>query len=446
MNTDFLSVEQSQNLQGEIELAGAKNAVLVIMTSLLLTRGTSYLTNVPFSADVLLMVDLLRSLGSSIVFDKEKKSVHVDTSTVTKWAVSSTIMKKMRASILVMGPLLARFGKVEVALPGGDAIGVRPIDYHLKNFARLGVAIQVEGDFISAHVAQLTATRIVLEYPSVGATENILMAAVLAKGTTHIINAALEPEVLDLIAVLRKMGAQITIEPASTLIIEGVEYLSAIEHEIMIDRLEAGSLLLATAAAGGSITLPQALQSSLDLVLYKLEEMGHTITVGSCGKGITLRATQFPRAVSFKTGPFPGFPTDLQAPMMVLQTVASGTSIIEETVFENRFLHVRELEKMGACIKVEHNRACITGVEQLYGTHVIASDIRAAMALVIAGLIAQGTTIISAVHHWKRGYDSLEKKLVRLGATISMHMQTQEDDMHDIMVRENVVNLHKQAN
>lgn len=438
MNNGNLIVKQSLRLHGSIHLSGAKNAVLVIMVSLLLTNGTSCLRNVPRSADVFLMIELLEYLGAKVSFDMVQGVLKIDTSDVTKWTVSPLIMKKMRASILVMGPLLARFGKVQVAFPGGDAIGTRPIDYHLKNFMRMGVTIHNDGEFIMAKSSGLSACRIVLEYPSVGATENILLAAVLTRGTTYIINAAIEPEVLDLVDVLRKMGAKISIEVAATIVIQGVDELHAVDHEIIMDRIEAGSLLIATAATGGSITLPTAQANALDLVLYKLEEMGHSVIVGAKGVGITLQATQTPRAVSFKTYPYPGFPTDLQPPMMALQTMAIGTSVIEETVFENRFHHVHELQKMGACIKIEHNKAFVVGVEQLYGTSVVASDIRAAMALVVAGLVSQGTTMISGIHHWKRGYDAMEEKLASLGADIRLDEYSYDDD---IVLREEVERL-----
>jgi UDP-N-acetylglucosamine 1-carboxyvinyltransferase len=435
MNDSYLKVEQSPALTGEVVLAGAKNAVLVIIASLALTSGISVLHNVPVSADVFEMIELLRHLGAVVFFNIEKHQLTVDTSLLNSWQVTTLLMQKTRASILIMGALLARFGKARVGFPGGDAIGKRPIDYHLKNFAKMGVIIRQVDEYLCVEVDILTAARLVLEYPSVGATENILMAATRARGTTTIINAACEPEVLDLIVCLRKMGAIITVEAPATIIIEGVDSLQPAEHTIMFDRLEAGSLLIATAATGGEITLPDASGTMLDVFLLKLEEMGHAIKVGPQGKGIYLKAIQAPRAVSFKTGPFPGFPTDLQAPMMALQCFAAGTSVIEETVFENRFHHVYELMKMGACIKVEHNKATVTGVEQLCGASVVASDIRAAMALVVAGLVAQGTTTISAVHHWKRGYDSMEKKLMSLGANVVLH-DIQSDE---IIVRDNKV-------
>ena len=282
----------------------------------------------------------------------------------------------------------------------------------------MGVSIDMRGDFLNAHVDGLQSGKFVFEYPSVGATENIMMAATLARGTTHIVNASLEPEVLDLILVLQKMGAQISIQIPATIVIEGVESLQPVTHAMMPDRLEAGALLLAAAVTGGTMYIPEIHASMLDVFLLKLEQMGHVIEVGPDGKGVRLFATSSPQAVSFKTGPFPGFPTDLQAPMMAAQCLAAGQSIIEETVFENRFLHVRELEKMGANIKVEYNKATITGVKNLRGTSVVATDIRSSCALVLAGFMAQGTTIITGVHHWQRGYEALENKFALLGGHI----------------------------
>jgi len=421
MSKEYILVEQSLKLHGEAQLVGAKNAVLVIMASLLLTDGKSILKNVPNSQDVASMIELLEMLGAEIVFDKETHILTVDTNTINDYKVPSHIMKKMRASVLVMGPLLARFGKAQVAVPGGCVIGTRPIDYHLKNFEKMGVTITTAGEFVSAQVSKkLKSNKLILEYPSVGATENIIMAATLAEGKTKIINAALEPEVLDLIAVLKKMGAQITILPAATIEIEGVSSLNVVQHEVINDRLEAGALLLASAITGGQIYLPHAPAWAMDLFLVKLEQMGHKIEVGPDETGITLKATKFPNAVSFKTGPYPGFPTDLQAPMMVAQSVAEGEATIEETVFENRLLHVRELQKMGAQINVENNKAIVKGVDRLYGASVIATDIRASCALVLAGLVAEGQTTMSGVHHFKRGYDCLDKKLAHLGASIKL--------------------------
>ncbi len=427
MANAYIQIEQSLQLQGEASLVGAKNAVLVIMASLLLVSGKSRLTNVPCSADVLHMIRLLKELGAKVTFVPDEHILEVDTISVNKFLVSSVNMKKMRASILVMGSLLARFGCCDVALPGGCVIGKRPIDYHLKNFEKMGVHIDMHGDFLQARVAgTVVGQRLVLPYPSVGATENIVMLATLARGTTKIINAALEPEVLDFITVLKKMGANIEMQLPATIIIEGVDNLVPVEHAIMMDRLETGALLLAAAATGGEIYLPQAPAYALDVLLFKLEEMGHKIIVGSNMQGVRLKATKHPCAVSFKTGPYPNFPTDLQAPMMVLQCLASGTSVIEETVYENRLLHVRELQKMGAQIRVNYNKAVVTSVEELYGAPVIASDIRASCALVIAGLVAVGKTVMTGIQHWQRGYEALEKKLTLLGARMELKFDTQD--------------------
>jgi len=427
MSNQYIVVEQSLGLRGQAQLVGAKNAVLVIMASLILAPGKSKLTNVPCSQDVFNMIALLESLGADVFFDPEQNTLEVDTTTLDKYKVCPEIMKKMRASVLVMGPLLARFGCADIALPGGCVIGARPINYHLTNLKKMNVTFDMSGEFISARSTKLKATKIILEYPSVGATENILMAAVLTEGRTKIINAALEPEVLDLIVVLKKMGAKINILPAVSIEIEGVQGLKPIEHCVMSDRLEAGALLLAAAVTGGQIHLPQAPAHAMDMFLIKLQQMGHEVEVGADDIGINLKATLRPKAVSFKTGPYPGFPTDLQAPMMAAQCLAEGTSVIQETVFENRLLHVHELQKMGALIKVEHNTATITGVEQLYGTSVIATDIRASCALVLAGLAAEGKTVMTGVHHFKRGYESLDKKLAKLGASIKFKVDDEND-------------------
>lgn len=440
MHDGYLKVNQSGPLYGQVELSGAKNAVLVTIASLILTSGKSILHNVPASADVYAMGQLLSELGATVFFDAGKHQFFVDTTSLCDWKINADIMQKTRTSILAMGPLLARFGKARIGgLPGGDAIGKRPIDYHLNNFKKMGVIIEQENDFLSARVEKLQGTRLVFEYPSVGATENLIMAATMAQGTTKIINAACEPEVFDLIAALTQMGAKIKVDAPATITIEGVDSLQPIEHTIMVDRLEAGSLLIAAAATGGEITISNAQADVMDIFLYKLEEMGHTITVGENGKGIHLKSTRTPQAVSLKTGPYPQFPTDLQAPMMALQCVAQGISVIEETVFENRFHHAHELIKMGANIKIEHNKAIITGVSQLSGASVHAADIRASMALVVAGLVAQGPTTVTGLHHFKRGYDALEKKLQKLGASVEVC----EKDLNDIIPQ--VATMHNQS-
>lgn len=421
---EIIVINQSGPLSGEVLLTGAKNAVLVIMASLIATSGKSRLTNVPASQDVWHMMQLLSDLGAKTHFDPQVGILDVDTSTINTYRVSPEIMKKMRASILVAGPLLARFRRAEVALPGGCLLGARPIDFHLKAFAQMGATVEQQGEYLAITAQTLKPGTFILEYPSVGATENIMMASLLTKGITRIINAALEPEVFDLIDILTKMGARIRLIAPATIEIEGVESLSAVEHAILYDRLEAGSLLLAAAITGGEIYLPQAPHHYMDVFLEKLREMGHTVLQGhpttQDKKGIYFKATSNPKAVSFKTMPYPGFPTDLQAPMMAALTLASGTSVVQETVFENRLLHVRELQKMGAQITVHGDTATIVGVDQLYGSSVIAPDIRASCALVLAGLAAQGTTNMTGVHHLRRGYDGFIEKLNTIGAQVTI--------------------------
>jgi len=430
MVNGHIVIKKSEPLHGVVEVNGAKNAVLVIITSLILTDGISVLDNVPNNADVRLMIQLLKDLGASVEFDIITKRLTVDTFGIRHFEVKPEIMTKMRASILVMGPLLARFGKVKVAYPGGDLIGLRPINYHLNGFKKFGITVEHQEPFVNAQVAQAheqpSYTRIILEYPSVGATENLMMFACLGKGETVIINAALEPEVLDLITVLRKMGACIDIQPGSTVAIKGVGRLKPISHAIIPDRLETGALLLATAITGGSITVANALPEHLDIFLEKLKEMGHAVitsldpATNQFIPGVTLQAAPRSKAVSIKTGPYPGFPTDLQPLIMAALCLAEGTSIIEETVYENRMLHTKELGKMGAQITVEGTKATIRGVDALYGQEVIASDIRASCSLVLAGLAAFGQTQMTGIHHWQRGYDQLEEKIRKLGGLIEL--------------------------
>lgn len=410
-------VEQSLGLKGTVHIAGAKNAVLVEIASLILTTGTSILHNVPFSEDVFHMCKLLEDLGARIEIDQLSNQLIVDTSNLTQFKVLPERMKKMRASILVLGPLLARSLKAEVAVPGGCVLGARPIDYHLKNFAKMGVDFEFKGEYLCAKTDKLQAKKIVLEYPSVGATENILMAATLTAGCTEIINAALEPEVLDLIELLTKMGAQISVSAPATITVVGVQSLQPVEHAVITDRLEAGTFLIAAAITGGSVYIPNARQDYLDVFLLKLEEMGHFINTSRPGIEL-IAGLSNNKAVSFKTSPYPGFPTDLQAPMSALLSISNGTGLIEETVFENRLLHCFELNKMGASIKVEGVTASVTGVTGLHGAEVVGTDIRGACALVLAGLAAKGTTTVTGLHHLKRGYEQLDIKLRSLGAKI----------------------------
>lgn len=440
MTSKLLRIEHSPKLKGELSLHGAKNAALVILISLVLTKGKSCLYNIPQSCDVKNILLLLQQLGALVTINPATNAVEIDTSTIDNTRVSADLMQKTRASVLVLGPLLARYRSAEIALPGGDAdLGPRPINYHIHNLRKMGADISTDGTFIKGSAHQLHAHSIILDYPSVGATENILMAATLTPGTTRIVNAALEPEVFDLIAILQKMGASITIQPPATLLIEGVKELKPVEHTIIPDRLEAGSLLLAAAITGGHLTLPQARAYDLEIFLMKLQEMGHNVTTGDNGIGITLQATNAPQAVSFKTGPFPGFPTDLQAPMMVAQCLAHGISTIEETVFEDRLApHARELMKMGARIDIAHNKATIHGGLPLRGTMVHATNIRASCALALAGLAAEGVTYMSGLSHWTRGYQNLDEKLLQLGAKLSI-----VDDEHAVAYADSSIAAEK---
>lgn len=420
MSSGYIYVKKSGPLQGKVSLDGAKNAVLVIMASLLLTSGKSILRNVPVLSDVEQMIQILESLGALIVFDRERNILEVDTSHIHPNSIAQDCVKKFRASFLILGPLLARFKNVKLALPGGDEIGARPLDFHIKNFIKMNATVIYDSGLLHAQAEQLVAQKIVLDYPSVGATENLMMAMVLTPGRSSIINAAVEPEVLDLIAVLKKMGARIKVIAPAMIQIDGVSELKVIEHAVMPDRLEAGSLLIAGAITGGDVYIPDAIVQDMDLFLMKLEEMGHCVTYGNKGLGVRIQGAKNPKAVSFKTTPFPGFATDLQPMMMIAQTIAQGTSNIFETVFENRFLHVPELNKMGANIQAGGHFATVVGVRDLYGAHVIAKDIRAACALGLAGLVAHGETYIEGLHHWKRGYETFDEKLRSLGAYIEL--------------------------
>jgi UDP-N-acetylglucosamine 1-carboxyvinyltransferase len=420
-NSSYIHVTKSPRLSGSLSVAGAKNASMVIMIATLLTRGVSRFYNVPALIDVFEIIALLKSLGAHIVYDAAHQVVTVDTTHADGFFVDAARMKKTRASILVLGPLLQRTKKACLGLPGGDLIGARPIDLHTLNLQKMGAAIEYQDGCVTASATVLQGQRLTLAYPSVGATENILMAAVCAQGCTTIVNAALEPEVLDLIDVLKKMGARITIAAPATIIIDGVSQLFPVEHTIISDRLEAGAVLIAAAMTGGDIFIPNIKAHMLDVVLLKLEEMGNTITIGNGGLGVRLQAAPIAQATSLKTGPYPNFATDLQSPIMAALVCAQGISVIEETVFENRLQHVAPLVAMGALITISHsNKAIITGVSELYGTQVQATDIRSSCALVLAGLIAQGTTQVFGVHQWKRGFDNLEHKLCQLGALITI--------------------------
>ena len=349
MSNEYLEIIASGPLKGRVSLFGAKNAALAIMAATILTDGVSILRNVPCSTDVYCMIQLLKDLGAYVVFDIQNRIVTIDTRMLNKYRVPPALMGKMRASMVVAGPLLARFGKAEVAVPGGCLIGTRPINFHLKAFEKMGVVFKAEEPFLYGSVSTKTVVsnehHIVFEYPSVGATENILMLATSFCGTTTITNASLEPEVIDLITALQKMGAPISYGIGSTVYVQGGRSLLPIDYTIIPDRLEAGTIMLAASILGGEVTITNARASDMELFLSKLREMGHGIKVGE--GGITIAAISAPRSVDVKTYPHPGFPTDLQAPMITAQALANGVSVIEETVFENRMMHVKELQKMG---------------------------------------------------------------------------------------------------
>jgi UDP-N-acetylglucosamine 1-carboxyvinyltransferase len=420
INGGLIRVQKSSALQGVVMLEGAKNAVLVIMASLILTKGVSILRNVPPSADVFQMIRMLEQLGARIIFDIPARVLSVDTTMISgEGVLDPAIVRTFRASTLVMGPLLARFRHARVAFPGGDDIGVRGIDFHLRAFEHMGAQVEIVCDEMRVHAEKLTSCYFVLEYPSVGATENVMMAAVLTSGVTTIVNAALEPEVLDLISVLRAMGACISVRMPNTIVIEGVKVLQPVDHAVMYDRLEAGTFAIAAAMTGGAVEIPHAPAHHMEVFLEKLRQMGHRVHVGENGTGIMLEATTTPRAVSFRTMPYPGFPTDLQALMMVAQLCAHGTSTIYETVHERRLSHVHQLVRCGADITVYGDMtAIVRGGAQLRGTEVIGGDLRAVASLVLTGLIAEDEMTVQGIEHLVRGYVDFDVKLQRLGGLV----------------------------
>jgi UDP-N-acetylglucosamine 1-carboxyvinyltransferase len=434
MNKQYFRVRQSFGLSGTLEVSGAKNAILVSMCSALLAKGVSKFFNVPALLDVFSILDILNSLGAQTFYDAYEKSVTIDTTNLSLYEISEEKMRATRASILFLAPLLAHFGKATLGLPGGDSIGARPIDFHIKNLKKLGAVVEMNETSIGASVVQFVGTRLVLDYPSIGATENILMAAVKADGRTTLVNAALEPEVLFLIAVLKKMGALIEIQAPATIVIDGVAVLRPAEHSTIPDRLEAGAVLIAAAMTQGDVYIPNIQGDMLDLILLKLEEMGNVVERGQ-KSGVRVKGRSTQKAVSFKTSPFPGFATDLQPPLMAALLTAQGTSVIEETVFENRFRHIPAFLAMGANIDHVHsNKAVIRGVSVLQGVSVYPTDIRAACALVLAGLVAHGQTNVFEIHHFKRGFDLLEERLYQLGADICLVDESSDAAAYQIPV------------
>jgi UDP-N-acetylglucosamine 1-carboxyvinyltransferase len=409
-----LSIRGGTPLSGEVRVAGAKNAALPILAASLLTAAPVRVRNVPQLNDVRTMVRLLERMGVKV--EASPHEVALDARMVAEPFAPYDLVKTMRASILALGPLLTRFGEARVSLPGGCAIGERPVDLHIKGLTAMGADIAIESGYIHATAKRLKGARIFMDTVTVTGTENLMMAACLAQGTTVLENAAREPEVADLARCLVAMGARIGGVGSDVITVEGVEALFGVDHAVMPDRIEAGTFLAAAAATRGSVTLLGAPVASLDAVIEKLREAGATIEAE--GERVHIEMKGRPRAVSLRTSPHPGFPTDMQAQFLAMNTVAQGTALVTETIFENRFMHVQELRRLGAHIDIEGNTAVVHGVQALAGATVMATDLRASASLIIAGLVAEGETVIERIYHLDRGYERIEERLARLGARI----------------------------
>ncbi|WP_430391151.1 UDP-N-acetylglucosamine 1-carboxyvinyltransferase [Dyella sp. 20L07] len=409
-------ISGGEPLHGEVGISGAKNAVLPILASCLLADEPVAISNVPHLHDVTTFIELLGQMGTQLVLDDRMK-MHIDPRSTDKYFAPYDLVRTMRASILVLGPLVARFGEAEVSLPGGCAIGSRPVDQHIRGLQALGAEVVVENGYIKAKAKRLKGARIAMDMVTVTGTENIMMAAALAQGTTIIENAAQEPEVVDLAHCLIAMGAQIEGAGTSTLVIHGVERLHGAEYEVLPDRIETGTFLVGAAMTGGKVRARNARADTLDAVLAKLEEAGAHISTGADWIELDMRGRR-PKAVNITTAPYPAFPTDMQAQFTALNCVAEGVGVITETVFENRFMHALELQRLGADIRLEGNTAIIKGVEKMSGAPIMATDLRASACLVLAGLVAEGDTTVDRVYHIDRGYENIEEKLGVLGAKI----------------------------
>jgi len=412
---DRIMVEKSPPLKGNVRISGAKNAALPILAASLLGTEDIILEDVPKLKDVEIMCEVLTSLGSKVDY-LDEGVIRINSAGISNYETSYELMSKMRASFLVMGPLLTRMGKTKNSMPGGCAIGTRPIDLHLKGFRALGATIDIDHGNIGAYTEKLVGDKIYLDFPSVGATENIMMAATMAEGETIIDNAAMEPEIVDLSNFLNKLGADIKGAGTSTIRIKGVKKLGGARHSIIPDRIEAGTFMVAAAITGGDVVIENVINSHVKPIIAKLKEAGCTVEEGI--DSIRVIGNSELKAIDIKTLPYPGFPTDMQAQFMALMTILKGTSMVIETVFENRFMHVDELKKMGADIKIDDRSAIIKGIKQLKGAVVKASDLRAGAALVLGGLVADGITEIENVYHIDRGYDGIEAKFTGLGAVI----------------------------
>jgi UDP-N-acetylglucosamine 1-carboxyvinyltransferase len=413
---DKLQIRGGVPLDGEVRISGAKNAALPILAGALLADGPVTIGNVPHLRDVTTMIELLGRMGASVTID-ERMRIEVDPRTTRETFAPYELVKTMRAAILVLGPLVARYGSADVSLPGGCAIGARPVNIHVAGLQAMGADVHIENGYIKARAGRLKGARIVLETVTVTGTENLMMAAALAEGRTILENAAREPEIADLALFLNSMGAQITGHGTDTIVIDGVETLHGTNYEVLPDRIEAGTYLVAGAITGGRVRARGARAEHLDAVLAKLEQAGASVTRGEGFVEVDMHGRR-PQAVDIRTAPHPGFPTDMQAQFAALNTVADGVGTIVETIFENRFMHMLEMRRMGAEIRLEGNTAIIKGVPKLTAAPVMATDLRASASLVLAGLVAEGITEVERIYHIDRGYECIEEKLQGLGAQI----------------------------
>ncbi|MCX7554622.1 UDP-N-acetylglucosamine 1-carboxyvinyltransferase [Marinicella sp. S1101] len=411
-----ITITGGQTIQGTIAASGAKNAVLPILAATIVGQGESHIKHVPHLHDVTTMNELLAQLGAKLTVDHHA-DITINTDTINNQTAPYETVKTMRASILALGPLVARYGRAKVSLPGGCQIGARPVDLHIKGLQAMGAKIEVQDGYILANCERLKGNRIMMEKVTVTGTENILIAATLAKGETLIENAAIEPEVVDLAKYLKAMGAEITGEGTSKIYVQGKDQLQGTTYSVMPDRIEIGTFLVAAAITGGSITINNSCNDDLDAVFAKLVEAGAEITTTADSVTLNMHGKR-PTPVDIRTAPHPAFPTDMQAQFCALNAIADGTSHITETLFENRFMHVEELNRMGANIQVEGNQAMIKGVDTLSGAPVTATDLRASASLVLAGLAATGQTTVHDIHYIDRGYEAIEEKLNQLGAVI----------------------------
>ncbi|MDM8562257.1 UDP-N-acetylglucosamine 1-carboxyvinyltransferase [Candidatus Marithioploca araucensis] len=413
---DKLLIKGGNPLNGEICISGAKNAALPILASTLLAETPSYISNVPNLQDITTMMSLLGRMGIEFVID-EKLNIEAKSHNIHTFTAPYEMVKTMRASILVLGPLVARFGQAYVSLPGGCAIGARPVNLHIEGLTAMGADINVEGGYITAQAKRLHGATIMMDIVTVTGTENLMMAASLADGVTTLENAAREPEVVDLANCLKSMGAHIEGAGTSTIRIEGVEKLSGTDYSVLPDRIETGTYLVAATMTGGKVKVKNTDANLLDAVLLKLLEAGATITRGNDWIELDMQGRR-PRAVNIHTSPYPAFPTDMQAQLTAMNAIAEGVGMLTETVFENRFMHISELQRMGAEIRLEGNTAIINGVERLQAAPVMATDLRASAGLVLASLVAEGETLVDRIYHIDRGYERIEEKLTQLGAEI----------------------------